>query len=115
MPEASETNVRGGLLTGASALRVIVRPNTNKFMRIVGYRLQIYGVTTPGVVELKGRNGTVVSAPVYADSNGINYVQDGINIPLAVGESLMLSNTTDGNVRWAVSINEFDSTERGAL
>lgn len=114
MLETPETNVRGGLLTGASALKVIVRPNTNKFLRIIGYRLQVYGVTSAGVVELKGRNGTIVSAPVYADSNGINYVQDLINIPMVAGESLMLSNTTDGNVRWAVSFNEFSSTKRGA-
>lgn len=100
------TNVEGGLITGATTGTTVVVPVSGKFMRVVGFRLQIYSVTSAGSVELVGISGTKVSAPIYVDSNGLNYVQDRIRVEMGQDEVLRLSNGTDGNVRWAVFFEE---------
>lgn len=105
------TNVEGGLISGATTGTTIVVPVSDKFMRVVGFRLQIYDVTSAGLVELIGKSGTKVSAPVYVDNNGLNYVQDRIRVEMGKNEILRLSNATDGKVRWAVFFEEEASVE----
>ena len=107
-----ETNVHGDLLEGASTGHNIVVPKSGKRMMVIGFRMQIYEVTTPGTVEFVGNQGTKISERVYADANGMNYVQDRIRVPLGQGEKIKLVNTTDGNVRWAVFIEEFASADK---
>lgn len=90
----------GQLAAGAD--QNIVRPRRS--LVVVGYRLQIIGVTAggEGIVRLYGRNGTVVSGGIYVDSNDLNYVQDRLRIELAADEALRLANNTNGTVYWAV-------------
>ncbi len=105
------TNVHDGARIGTGNETIIV-PNTGKRMEIVGFRMQIHTVTSAGIVELIGRNGTKVTGGVYVDTNGLNYVQDRIRVPMRPGEVLRLQNGTDGTVQWAVFIEEFESAPR---
>lgn len=104
------TNVQDGSKAGAGTWNIVF-PISGKKMRVIGFRLQVHTVTSAGVVELVGRNGTKVSGEIYVDTNGINYVQDRIRVSLAADEVLRLRNTSDGTVVWAAFIEDFASVD----
>lgn len=107
------TNVKDGVVTGNTAGTNVLSPKSGKRMTITSFVMQIYGVTSAGVVELVGEDGTKVSGQFYVDSDGLNVVKDAVRINLDTDEQLRLVNGTDGNVRWIVYLEELASVDAG--
>jgi len=71
-------------------------------LRVLGFRLQVYGATSASDTYVEGADGTVVSGRIYSDSNGLDYVQDNVNVLLEPSEALQIRSDTDGTIAWAL-------------
>jgi len=82
---------------------VVVAPaRANRQLRVLGFRLQIYGATIPSTTYIEGANDTKISGGIYSDLNGLDYVQDNLNILLKPGEAAQIRSDTDGTIVWTL-------------
>ena len=98
----------GQLLAGEAdgGVTVISALNSGDRIRILGYRLQIHSAVNGYNTFIEGTDGTVISGHVFSDSNGLDYVQDGLSVQLKAGEDIQIRSRTDGTIVWAVTVED---------
>lgn len=94
----------GQILTPSAAggLTVVAARDATDKMRVLGYRIQIHSATKGYNTYIEGTAGTKISGPVYSDENGLDYVQDNLNVQLQAGEGVQIRSRTDGTIVWSV-------------